>query len=335
MALSLNGIGSLNDNVDRTSYTLTLSRALAAFELGLIVVHNQTGTGATTPTLSGGGVTWVQVASYAYDTAGAGGRISVFRAMGATPSGTSITISFGGTGQLGCQAHAMAITGADRTGADGAGAVRQSKTGTVDGAGTSESITLTSAVRSASSLMLAFFAHQANEGSSPGSGGTELADTFFADPGMALQTQYELGDSTISSSWATAEMKGSAALEVITDLNIAVGGAITPTGSLRKTTSKLFGGTITPTGALATFKAAVIVLAGGITPTGDLFKTTSKSFSGGITPTGSLITTFIRSLLETLAEGTLNLLGLSSDSQDLTATAEDTLTLDPLEEEDA
>jgi hypothetical protein len=80
---------------------------------------------AITPTVAGNGLTWVQVATVDDGDAVAG--MSVFRAMGASPSAGQITVTV--TGNLvPANAIAICLSGTDTSGTNGSGAVEASDT---------------------------------------------------------------------------------------------------------------------------------------------------------------------------------------------------------------
>jgi hypothetical protein len=125
-----------------TSYN-TASITPTANRLVLVAVahHTTTVTPPTTPTLSGNGLTWVQVATITYNTlATPHCRVTVFRAMGASPTSGTVTISFGSDGQNNCAWSIDEFDGVDTSGTNGSGAVVQSNTN--NASSTSVSITL-------------------------------------------------------------------------------------------------------------------------------------------------------------------------------------------------
>ena len=67
-----------------------------------------------------------------------------------------------------------------------------------------------------------------------------------------------------------------------------VAGGVTPAGTLTKLTSKIVSGAITPAGALV--KKTLKTLGGAITPAGAIVKNIGKALAGSITPIGTLLT---------------------------------------------
>lgn len=88
-----------------------------------------------TPTVSGLGLTWVQVATTTFGIGISGGaavlaerqRVTVFRAMG-TPTPGAVTADFGGVSQGAAAIFIAEVRGVDTSGTNGSGAVQQSAT---------------------------------------------------------------------------------------------------------------------------------------------------------------------------------------------------------------
>lgn len=133
-----------------TSSGVTASITPAAGALVFAVVQGK-GTALPQPTASGCGLTWDVVASVAYST---DLRLTVFRGMGAAPTTGAITFSFGGATVTNYTWHVVSYTSANRTGSNGAGAIRQVASTSVSAA-TTISNTL-AALRDAQSAHVAF-----------------------------------------------------------------------------------------------------------------------------------------------------------------------------------
>lgn len=125
-ATSLEGAASASN---ASSYA-TGSITPTANRLVLAAVSNfRGGSGAIEiPTLTGNGLTWVQVATVQSANANLGRRVTVFRAMGASPSAGAVTIDFAGATQSNCAWSIIEFSDIDTSGTDGSGAVVQSKT---------------------------------------------------------------------------------------------------------------------------------------------------------------------------------------------------------------
>lgn len=132
---------------------------------------NETSGTPPLPTLSGNGMTWTEVATTTSGTV----RGIVFRGVSSSPSAGAITIDFGGNSQNDCEWIVVELTGLDIRGTNGANAIVQSATGTVNG--TSLSITL-SAFSGSLNPTFGFVCSRngPSELVTPGSGFIELAN---------------------------------------------------------------------------------------------------------------------------------------------------------------
>lgn len=178
------------------------------------------GTNPITPTVTGNGLTWVQVGSVNYDASGTTDRATLFlfRSMGAAPSSGVITIDWTTSVTLANAAWALAeFDGVDTSGTNGSGAVIQPTTNSTIAA-TSLVVTLPGAFGdAANNAAYGAFSHQNNEATTPGSGFTELADVATGSGGksLCLQTEWRLGeDLTVDASWTTSNRPGGIAVEI-------------------------------------------------------------------------------------------------------------------------
>jgi len=129
MAISFANKTSGTD-IDGNSTAVTASQTPAANKLQLLRVSSRTGITANPnqPTATGNGLTWVvdTNGSVVYDTASSSRkRITVLRAMGASPTTGAITIDFGGQNQTSVEWSLEEVTLMDTSGANGAGAIVQ------------------------------------------------------------------------------------------------------------------------------------------------------------------------------------------------------------------
>jgi hypothetical protein len=177
-------------------------------------VQNELSGTPTTPTVTGNSVTWTQASTYLDDSSGTQSRITIFVAkMGATPSAGAVTADFSAVEQAGINIIVDEFTGVDVSGTSLAAMV-QAVTGTVNGSGTTETITL-AALGSAGNASFGVFHHQSAEATAEGSGYTRLGDGSHAGPSSALFTEYKAaGSTTVDDSWATSIGKGGTAIEI-------------------------------------------------------------------------------------------------------------------------
>lgn len=210
MAITITSLTGSGDATDANSYS-TASITPGSNRLVLVFVVNRKGAdNAETPTLSGNSLTYVQVATVTFNTLAAQrGRITLFRAMGASPTTGSITIDFGGVTQTSCVWSVFECDGVDTSGTHGSGAVLQSATNAADTAA-ALTVTLGLALGTGSASVGGFGAasttvidHEA--------GWTEIHDTSVTPAAIGVETQYNLTfdqTSTGTMNSGTANMGG-------------------------------------------------------------------------------------------------------------------------------
>jgi hypothetical protein len=166
------------------------------------VLGHRTPAASASPTISGGGVaSWTEVATVTFDAVGVPlKRLTVYRAMSATPGSGPITITFNAG-----QSHALWVVsqweGVNTSGVNGEGAIVQSGSLAADEV-------------SGLTLNLAPFSHPNNAAYglfgvrsyhptvAPGNGFVEVADHGSIEgPPSALQAQWSLNDDTINAFW--------------------------------------------------------------------------------------------------------------------------------------
>lgn len=114
---------------DGGSTATTASITPTANALVLLSVMSRTGitTDPNQPTATGNGLTWVAVNSVVYDnTSSSRKRLTLFRALGASPTSGAISIDFGGQAQTNVIWAVDQITAIDASGTNGSAAVVQS-----------------------------------------------------------------------------------------------------------------------------------------------------------------------------------------------------------------
>lgn len=198
-------------STDAASYA-TASVSPPSNEMITALVHNRKASGtADLPSLSGNGLTWEEVGTVLFHSNGA--RLTLFRAMGASPSAGAVTIDFSGNTQTRCDWIVESHAGVETSGAHGAAAVVQSATNTVS-AGTTLAVTLAS-FGSASNATYGGVAINDNIAISEGSGFTETSDDGSAGPAARLQAQWRAdNDTSVDWSWATNANGGAIAIEI-------------------------------------------------------------------------------------------------------------------------
>src|SRR6266704_2612824 len=214
-ATELTGGGAAGSNI-KTATTSSIAPGANRLILAWIVnTNNQT---PDLPTLSGNGLTWV-VASTAVWNAGKPtflDRITLYRAMGTSPTAGSVTISFS-SGQESIAWSIVEFSGVDTSGTNGSGAVVQTATGTDDAAGPSGlTITLPSAIGSGNATAGGLGnAGAAAASISPGAGYTAFSEVYLSGPQSDLRAQWRAdGSATVNATQSGSFPMGGIAVEI-------------------------------------------------------------------------------------------------------------------------
>lgn len=187
MAISATNLTSGSDT-DGNSTASTASVSPSSNKLQLLSVSSRTGITAdpNQPTATGNGLTWVVVNSIVYDTTSSSRRrITVLRAMGASPSSGAIAIDFGGQNQTAVDWVLDEYTGMDTSGTNGSGAIVQSATNK-DESGTATSLTVT----------LSAFGSTAN--ATYGTFSADVSGTYVAGTGFIISAQLNASTTDLS-----------------------------------------------------------------------------------------------------------------------------------------
>lgn len=118
-------------DVDGNSTAATASVTPGSNKLSLLTVSSRTAisTDPNQPTATGNGLTWVVVNSIVWDTTSSSRkRITVLRAMGASPSAGAVSIDFAAQNQTDVVWSVDEFDGIDTSGTNGSGAIVQSAT---------------------------------------------------------------------------------------------------------------------------------------------------------------------------------------------------------------
>lgn len=262
---------------------------------------------ALAPSVSGNGLTWVEVANID-NTQGQNG-VSVWRAMGASPTTGSITV----TNVSGFDvAVACRFSGVDTGGTNGSAAVEAS--GTAAGPAVDDDdaqVSVTTVTDNA--WAVAALTHRSATFTTPGGQTTVSINNTNGSAGNT--TTCSVVRKTITPA-GSATLGGANSLSAATDwcgiavsvkpatgtaYNQTVSGGITPTGALVKATTHKLSGGITPAGVLV--KATTRALAGAITPSGALLASRlfTKALTGTIAPAGALLTQRVKILAGAIA----------------------------------
>ena len=188
------------------------SHTPASNKLQLLTVQSRTdiSTDPNQPTVTGNGLTWVAIASVVYDPTGASRkRVTMFRAMGASPTTGTTTIDFGGQTQTDIDWIVDEQTGMDTSGTNGSGAVVQNATNVV--LGTSITVTL-AAFGSAANATYGGFAGGSDAVGNPLTVGTGFTLIKIKD---RVATEFRSdNDTTVDMTVTTTASLGGIAIEV-------------------------------------------------------------------------------------------------------------------------
>lgn len=153
--ITATSLATKGSNKTQSSYSMNLGAAPPTNTLLLCDVTNRRGGGATTPTLSGAGVTWVQVATVTFESGAR--RVTRFRARASSTTAADIVADFAGTNQGLCTMALMRVDGADGSGTNGSGAIVQSPTN-LDDVGSTNMLVNLAAFGQTNNAVIATFA---------------------------------------------------------------------------------------------------------------------------------------------------------------------------------
>ncbi len=163
-----------------------------------VVAVDLGGVAEASPTIAGNGLTWVEVATTTFNSiASPNTRVSLFRAMGASPSSGVLTITYA-SDQTVCFWSVSEFTNMDTGGANGADAIIQSNVAKSDSESTTFSVTLSAFANSANATYGAFTS-DGGTSETVGSGFIELggaADQAFAEYKATNDTTVDFGFSS-------------------------------------------------------------------------------------------------------------------------------------------
>jgi hypothetical protein len=200
-AIAFTHLETTGSTTDATSFT-TGSVTPTADRLQLLAVVNTKSSTATLPTVSGDGLTWVQVATCTYDSSTAK-RLTLFRALGASPSTGSLTIDFGGTTQTGIGWSWVEVSGTDTSGTNGSGAIVQAVCGT-EATTATPSVTL-SAFGNAANATYGAFGIGTNPTCTAGTGFTKAGSFSHTTPASAICSEYQTAnDTSVDLTWSAS-----------------------------------------------------------------------------------------------------------------------------------
>jgi hypothetical protein len=154
---------------------------------------------AAVPTCSGNGLTWEQVGTCVISTFR---RLTVFRAIGASPSSGAITFSFGSSQTSACW-NVIQFADASTAGTNGSGAVVQVVPLDTQGAATTRTNTL-AALEHANNVHLCYVLHRLSPANVvPDAQFAELAETTALTDSVTLHAEWARGELACSPTWGS------------------------------------------------------------------------------------------------------------------------------------
>jgi hypothetical protein len=214
-ATLLNHNGS---NTNAASYGTNGSISPGANRLLLCATHASftSSTGQNTPTCSGNGLNWVLVDTVTAIGAGVMQRLSVFRAMGASPTSGAVTVSYGGQTQANGIVYVVEFDGVDTSGTDGSGAIVQSAVASDDAAGTSLTVTLAGFGDAVNNATFGAFAIGDNGITlNAGSGFTAFTQNTAVTESAGARCEWRTGeDTSVDMTWTSIGGRRGIAIEI-------------------------------------------------------------------------------------------------------------------------
>jgi adhesin/invasin len=164
------------------------------------VLSHQSASAVPDPTLTGAGMTWQVVASVAYDGATPLDRLTIYRAMSASPGSGPLTIKTSAT-VSNCQWIVSQWSGVDQSGTNGSGAIVQ--TGSATGAAVTTLTASLAAFASPSDVAYGVFGIAANTAvATPGSGFTTIDQQPSGESSVGdLFGEWTVNLPTVTATW--------------------------------------------------------------------------------------------------------------------------------------
>jgi len=257
--------------------------------------------------VTGNGLTWVKVLEK--DDTQNTVNLSVWRAMGASPSAGGVTVNFT-VDPTSCNFQIIRLSGVKTTGTNGSGAI--GNTASADTGASDTTPATTSVTTSAANSRVIGFGSGRGQTWTKGAPFTDiLVNQTASSAGNIVRSNSEYQDVAGSGSATTVDFSLSAAGDwVIAGIEILVAsgttftqstsGTLTSSGALIRKAKKVAAGTLTSSGAI--IRKAKKIAAGTLTTAGALIRKAKKVLAGTLTSSGAL--TAFRKFVKTLA-GTL------------------------------
>lgn len=202
------------DNTDGSSYaTASISPGANALILAWIATDRSGAGEPNAPTATGCGLTWVAVASAAF--AGFSPKITLFRAMGASPTPGAVTFDFASQTQVHAIWSITQFDGTDTTGTNGSGAIVQAVADLTTSSVSTFTITLAAFANSTNATAGGFVEAAGTADFTAGSGFTILGQAATTDSGLKAATEWRPdNDTTVDITSGNAQSFYGVAVEI-------------------------------------------------------------------------------------------------------------------------
>jgi hypothetical protein len=214
MAVTANHLETAGEALNQDSYD-TGSISPTANQLILLFVVSHVGGGTPgVPVVTGCNLTWVQAATITFDPiASPEKRMTLFRAMGGSPTTGALTIDFSSETQGRCIWSVSEFDGVDTGGTNGSAAVLQPDSDRADLV-TTLTVTL-GAFGDAGNATVGAFAIGNNETITEGSGFAILGQAAADSENMQLASEWRNdNDTSVDASWSGTRDAGGLAAEI-------------------------------------------------------------------------------------------------------------------------
>lgn len=182
------------------SSAVTASVTPGADKLMLLTVGQRIDSGTPNePTVTGNGLTWVAIDTKVYDDSGSQRRVTLFRAMGPSPSAGAITIDFASQSQSHIVWILDEVSGMDTSGTNGSGAIVQFANNGTLGVGANDLTATLSAfgsINNATFGAISIDGDESNKIVDPGSGFTAVAQQGNTGTNISINTQFRAHNDT-------------------------------------------------------------------------------------------------------------------------------------------
>lgn len=225
MALALTALTSNATGVDATSFTTaaftpqSLSLIVAVYQAG----RNGTGNQPTTPTVTGGSLTWTAIGSKWWRDSTTTQKVFVFAAYAAaSPGSMAITFNHGGNTHISAAWSVYELTGSDAANGVAQSFVQFVTSTGINQTGTDCPLTLAAAGNANNRPFYAVGRSNNVLGVTPIAGWTKIHEVVSSTPSQGLETQWRSGSFNVSANatWSTSSTRGAVAFEVKADTTV-------------------------------------------------------------------------------------------------------------------